>query len=123
MSTLKWIITLFISLTALFVGVQLFFHFNGRVAVAENKTAYLNALNTREEFAAFEGAPLDEAYPSITSVKAVYDLKRKQTISGCFEVNCISSRNISSHHNLRDRFQRPTVQKSPCLPFFTHRAF
>lgn len=51
------------------------------------------------------------------------DLKRKQTISGCFEVNCISSRNISSHHNLRDRFQRPTVQKSPCLPFFTHRAF
>ncbi|MCA6363312.1 MAG: hypothetical protein IM638_09755 [Bacteroidetes bacterium] len=78
MSTLKWIITLFISLSALFAGVQLYLHFKGTSAVAANKTAYLNAIDSHEEFAAFEGAPLDEAYPAVTSVKAVYDLKRKE---------------------------------------------
>lgn len=78
MSTLKWVITLFISFTALFAGVQLYFHYSGTSAVAANKRAYLNAIHSREEFAAFEGAPLDEAYPAITSVKAVYDLKRKE---------------------------------------------
>jgi pyruvate, water dikinase len=78
MSTLKWIITLFITLSALFAGVQLYFHFKGTSVVAANKTAYLNTIHSRGEFAAFEGAPLDEAYPTITSVKAVYDLKRKE---------------------------------------------
>ncbi|MCU0434667.1 MAG: PEP/pyruvate-binding domain-containing protein [Bacteroidia bacterium] len=78
MSTLKWIITLFISLTTLFAGVKLFLHFKGTASVAENKGLYLNALANAEEFKTFEGAPLDDAYPEITSVKAVYDLKRKE---------------------------------------------
>ncbi|MES2679870.1 MAG: PEP/pyruvate-binding domain-containing protein [Bacteroidota bacterium] len=46
--------------------------------VSPNDQAFLHTLNSFSEFQQFAGAPLDDAYPGITSVKAVYDLRRKE---------------------------------------------
>jgi hypothetical protein len=64
--------------TCLFLLVQLVYNYNRTERIPQNEIAFLLTLSTSTEFQKFSGAPLDNAYPGISSVKVVYDLHRKQ---------------------------------------------
>lgn len=49
-----------------------------RPEVKPNNEAFLHTLNSFRDFERFAGTPLDDAYPTITTVKVVYDLRGKQ---------------------------------------------
>lgn len=74
----KKVLFLVILPVIIFLLPWLFYNHYRTEKIRQNDRAFLQVLNTQQEFEQFAGAPLDNAYPNITSVKAVYDLRRKQ---------------------------------------------
>lgn len=78
MSTRIRIILLTLLLCGTIAGIWLYIYKSRTAQVPKADSEFLHALNTAADFQNFAGAPLDIAYPDISSVKAVYDLDRKE---------------------------------------------
>ncbi len=78
MSTRIRIVLLALLLCSSIAGVWIYFYKSRTAPVKTDDLAFVHTLNTSADFQNFAGAPLDNAYPDISSVKAVYDLDRKE---------------------------------------------
>jgi hypothetical protein len=78
MSTRIRIILLVLLLCSAIGGTWNYFYKSRTAPVKQDDQAFVHTMQTAADFKNFAGAPLDNAYPDISSVKAVYDLDRKE---------------------------------------------
>lgn len=78
MNTRIRIILLALLLCIAIGGVWIYFYTSRTSPVQPDDQAFVHSIQTAADFQNFAGAPLDNAYPDISSVKAVYDLDRKE---------------------------------------------
>lgn len=78
MSTRIRIVLLALLLCGTIAGIWVYMYKSRTAQVPKADSEFLHTLNSAADFQSFAGAPLDNAYPDISSVKAVYDLDRKE---------------------------------------------
>lgn len=78
MSSKKRLVAIVVLLASCYVCFVIFNNYYLTKNVSKNNKVFLHSLKTFTEFQEFAGRPLDNAYPGMSSVKVVYDLRRKQ---------------------------------------------
>src|SRR5436190_6961617 len=78
MRSKKHLLLFVLILSGVVFSVYLFYVCYRTAEVEHNDNSFLTSLKDYQQFREFAGAPLDNAYPGISSVKVVYDLRREQ---------------------------------------------